>query len=311
VISKSSQTAFFLPNWTRLILNRIRVSFSKTEQKLYQCKKCILHIFYTSRIWLGEGWFRGRLYASVLSLCTISSYLVSHQDIVFGAIGIFYLFVTLLLVSILQLWSWSFSGSGIILLNCGQDWSEKRQNGCNSRVLFAGHRSQRTASSRRMTRLNHQLWVHRQNHYIQMKRGRQRLELPRLRRDVSVNYRYSSLLSSHCVRTSPSTVCNSSQRAACSICWYRFYVIRMQLRRFYIVCIWLESSCDTEARAYGAHNTARPCPSSQHTLESLWGWPYGPQPAVSAYGADQALLFIDKIRCGTGSRVKLMSPSDW
>jgi len=72
-----------------------------------------------------------------------------------------------------------------------------------------------TSSSRPMTRLNHQQWVHRQHHYIKMKRGRQRLELTRLRRDVSVNHRYSSLPSSHCVRTSPLTVWNSSQRAAC------------------------------------------------------------------------------------------------
>lgn len=82
-----------------------------------------------------------------------------------------------------------------------------------------------TSSSRPMTRLNHQQWVHRQHHYIKIKRGRHRLELTRLRRDVSVNHRYSSLLSSHCVRTLPSTVWNLSRRAACSICWYIFCII--------------------------------------------------------------------------------------
>jgi len=32
----------------------------------------------------------------------------------------------------------------------------------------------------------------------------------------------------------------------------------------------------TEARAYVAHNIAPPFQGAQHMLQSLWGWPYGP-----------------------------------
>jgi len=50
----------------------------------------------------------------------------------------------------------------------------------------------------------------------------------------------------------------------------------------------------TEARAYGAHNTALPLSKlPAHAGVSL-GMALWSQPAVSAYGADQALSLSDK-----------------
>jgi len=52
----------------------------------------------------------------------------------------------------------------------------------------------------------------------------------------------------------------------------------------------------TEARAYGAHNTAPPLSELPAYGGVSLGMALWTQLAVSAYGADQALPLIDKIR---------------
>jgi len=52
----------------------------------------------------------------------------------------------------------------------------------------------------------------------------------------------------------------------------------------------------TEARAYGAHNSALPLSRLLAYAGVSLGMALWTQPAVSAYGADQALPLIDTIR---------------
>jgi len=52
----------------------------------------------------------------------------------------------------------------------------------------------------------------------------------------------------------------------------------------------------TEARAYGAHNTAPSLSKLPPYAGVSLGMALWTKPAVSAYGADQALPLIDKIR---------------
>jgi len=51
-----------------------------------------------------------------------------------------------------------------------------------------------------------------------------------------------------------------------------------------------------EARAYGAHNTARPLSEFPAYAGVSLGMALWTQPAVSAYGADEALPLIDTIQ---------------